>query len=49
VIITGHQGFFTERALANIAQTTLQNIHDVEQNGTSANEISAAAIKGKGV
>ncbi|MGD2078996.1 MAG: 2-hydroxyacid dehydrogenase [Chloroflexota bacterium] len=49
VIITGHQGFFTERALANIAQTTLQNIHDVEQNGTSANEISAAATKGKGV
>jgi len=28
VIITGHQAFFTEEALHNIAETTLQNITD---------------------
>jgi D-lactate dehydrogenase len=47
VVITGHQGFFTEKALANIAQTTLQNISDVESQGASDNEITAAATKGK--
>lgn len=26
VVITGHQAFFTEEALGNIAQTTIQNI-----------------------
>ncbi len=26
VVITGHQGFFTEEALTNIAQTTLENV-----------------------
>jgi D-lactate dehydrogenase len=47
VIITGHQGFFTNKALANIAQTTLQNIQDIEMQGTSANEITSSAAKGK--
>lgn len=46
VIITGHQGFFTERALANITQTTLQNIRDIEENGTCENEVTAAVMKG---
>jgi D-lactate dehydrogenase len=46
VVITGHQGFFTERALANIAQTTLQNIHDIETKDASGNEITAAGTKG---
>jgi D-lactate dehydrogenase len=45
VVITGHQGFFTEKALANIAQTTLQNISDMEESGASKNEVSAAATK----
>lgn len=45
VVITGHQGFFTEKALANIAHTTLQNIRDVEESGACKNEISAAATK----
>jgi len=27
VLVTGHQGFFTEEALANIAETTLANVH----------------------
>jgi D-lactate dehydrogenase len=26
VLITGHQAFFTQEAMANIAQTTLSNI-----------------------
>lgn len=39
VLITGHQGFFTERALANIAQTTLANIQEFETSGGCANEI----------
>ena len=30
VIVTGHQAFFTREALAAIAQTTLQNIADLE-------------------
>ncbi|UCG22672.1 MAG: 2-hydroxyacid dehydrogenase [Chloroflexota bacterium] len=46
VVITGHQGFFTEKALANIAETTLRNIHDIEITGASENEITAAAAKG---
>jgi D-lactate dehydrogenase len=44
VVITGHQGFFTANALANIAQTTLQNVTDYEANGRCKNEVSAAAI-----
>lgn len=31
VIITGHQAFFTEEAMSNIAKTTLQNIQNFEQ------------------
>ncbi|MCS6796757.1 MAG: 2-hydroxyacid dehydrogenase [Raineya sp.] len=31
VLITGHQAFFTEEALSNIAETTLQNITFFEQ------------------
>jgi len=32
VIITGHQAFFTNTALKNIAETTLKNISDFEKN-----------------
>jgi D-lactate dehydrogenase len=39
VLITGHQGFFTEDALENIAQTTLANIQEYEQTGTCHNEV----------
>ena len=31
VMITGHQGFFTEDALQNIAEITLSNISEFEQ------------------
>lgn len=44
VIITGHQGFFTENALANIARTTLQNVTEYEETGRCANAVSAAAF-----
>lgn len=44
VVITGHQGFFTAKALANIAQTTLQNVTDYEENGRCENEVSPAAF-----
>ena len=40
VIITGHQAFFTEDALENIAETTLGNISNVEQTGVCDNQIS---------
>ncbi|SHE46296.1 D-lactate dehydrogenase [Marinitoga hydrogenitolerans DSM 16785] len=33
VLITGHQGFFTQEALTNIAETTLENINNFK-NGT---------------
>ncbi len=45
VVITGHQAFFTQEALQSIAETTLQNIRDIEQTGTSRNELNAKMIK----
>jgi D-lactate dehydrogenase len=44
VIITGHQAFFTEEALSNIAETTLQNVRDVETTGTSPNVVQARQV-----
>lgn len=40
VIITGHQAFFTEEALNNIAETTLANITNFELHGVCDNQIS---------
>ncbi len=39
VIITSHQGFFTEEAMLNIAQTTLLNISQFEQDGSVQNGV----------
>ena len=39
VLITGHQAFFTENALHNIAETTLQNLREFEQQKPLANEV----------
>ncbi|MBI3830853.1 MAG: 2-hydroxyacid dehydrogenase [Planctomycetes bacterium] len=39
VLITGHQAFFTEEALRNIAETTLGNITAFEQCRASGNEV----------
>ena len=43
VFITGHQAFFTRNALEQIARTTLQNITDLEQTGSCANEVKVAS------
>jgi len=40
VLITGHQAFFTDRALSNIAQTTLQNFSDFQQGKELVNQVS---------
>ncbi|GAA4447459.1 2-hydroxyacid dehydrogenase [Novipirellula rosea] len=40
VIITGHQAFFTREALQCIAETTLQNIADIDRVGSSKNEVA---------
>ncbi|MEO1466725.1 MAG: 2-hydroxyacid dehydrogenase, partial [Cyanobacteria bacterium J06633_1] len=37
---TGHQAFFTEEALNNIAETTLENITKFEADGIGANQVS---------
>lgn len=39
VVITSHQGFFTQEALENIASTTLSNISDIEAGRSCVNEI----------
>jgi D-lactate dehydrogenase len=39
VLITSHQGFFTNEALANIARTTLQNVRDYFDEKPLLNEI----------
>jgi D-lactate dehydrogenase len=41
VLITGHQAFFTEEAVRNIAETTFANITDIEQGRDCANAIAA--------
>jgi D-lactate dehydrogenase len=40
VLITGHQAFFTEEALKNIAETTIANITEFERGGPCHNQIS---------
>lgn len=40
VLITGHQAFFTEEALQNIAETTIANITEFERGGPCQNQIS---------
>jgi len=39
VIVTSHQAFLTGEALSNIAETTIQNILDIANNGQCPNEI----------
>lgn len=39
VLITSHQGFFTDEALTQIAQTTLQNISDFEAGKPLVNKV----------
>ncbi len=44
VLITGHQAFFTEEALTNIAETTLANITAFEQGAALVNEVTPEKI-----
>jgi D-lactate dehydrogenase len=39
VLVTAHQAFFTEEAMANIAETTLANISAFERGERSGNEV----------
>ena len=39
VIVTSHQAFLTEEALANIAETTVKNLVAFEKDGTADNEL----------
>lgn len=39
VLITSHQGYFTQEALDNIATITCDNIQEFFKTGTSANEV----------
>jgi D-lactate dehydrogenase len=41
VLVTSHQAFFTEEALANIATTTLENIRSFLVDGKILNEVCA--------
>lgn len=47
VLITGHQAFFTREALEAIAETTLNNLREVEEAGASTNEVKSAQFKKK--
>jgi D-lactate dehydrogenase len=39
VLITAHQGFFTQEALAQIAETTLSNLKNFQENEKVVNEV----------
>ncbi|MEG3862819.1 2-hydroxyacid dehydrogenase [Microcoleus sp. herbarium12] len=45
VLITGHQAFFTEEALQNIAETTIGNITDFERGRTCPNQIDLRKVQ----
>jgi D-lactate dehydrogenase len=44
VVITGHQGFFTEEALMSIAETTLANINAFEHGHGAMHEVTAERV-----
>lgn len=45
VLITGHQAFFTQEALHNIADTTLGNITEFEKTGSCQNVVTAEMVR----
>jgi D-lactate dehydrogenase len=47
VLITAHQAFFTEEALRNIAETTLDNATAFAEGRTSGNEVHAAEVRAR--
>jgi D-lactate dehydrogenase len=44
VLITGHQAFFTQEALGNIAETTIANITAFAESGRAVHEVSIEKI-----
>lgn len=44
VVITGHQGFFTEEALTAIARTTIENLDRFEATGQPAHAVSVERL-----
>lgn len=46
VLVTGHQAFLTDRALNNIAETTLTNLAEFEGKGSCTQTITLAAVTG---
>lgn len=46
VIITGHQGFFTREALANIAETTLENATAFETGAGTLHRVTLEEVRG---
>jgi D-lactate dehydrogenase len=44
VVVTGHQAFFTQEALAEIARVTLENISSFEDTGRAAHPVSVERI-----
>ena len=44
VVVTGHQAFFTEEALSEIARITIENISSFEANGKAAYPVSVEKI-----
>jgi D-lactate dehydrogenase len=44
VVVTGHQGFFTQEALSEIARVTIENISSFEKNGKAAHPVSLERI-----
>ena len=46
VLVTGHQAYLTDRALRNIAETTLQNLTQFEATGACDSEVTLEKVKG---
>ncbi|PKK87371.1 MAG: hydroxyacid dehydrogenase, partial [Candidatus Wallbacteria bacterium HGW-Wallbacteria-1] len=44
VVVTGHQAFFTQEALTEIARITIENISSFDANGKSAYPVSVEKI-----
>jgi len=42
VLVTGHQGFFTQEAVTNIAETTLANVTAFESGDGELHRVTAA-------
>ena len=45
VLITGHQAFFTREAMQAIADTTLNNLQEIEKTGQCGNAVSYSGLK----